>query len=92
MISDFINKVHTGINAVQPVNFPGLPEDERPITDDQDVHLTNDQQDCYTILVPLTVRMERYCLYYWANKNFGKAKQVGLDSWYYMGLSIKTGS
>ena len=92
MIHNFINGIHTGINTALPVNFSGLPEDEQPLTDDFNVCLTNDQQDCYTVLVSLAVRMERYRPYYWANKNFEKAKQVGLDSWYYMGLSIKTGS
>ena len=57
-----------------------------------DVHLTDNQRDCYTVLVSSAVRMEHHCPYYWANKNFEKAQQVGLDLWYYMGLLIKTGS
>ena len=92
MINDFINEMHTGIALVRPVNFPGLPEDEQLLTDNMNVHLTNNQHDCYTMLVSSAVRMEWRRPYYWANKNFEKAQQVGLDLWYYMGLSIKTRS
>lgn len=58
MISNFINRIHTGINTTRPVNFPGLPEDEQFPTDDVDVHFTNDQQDCYTVLILSAMRME----------------------------------
>lgn len=92
MINNFNNEIHTRINKAQPVNFPGLPEDKQPLTHGFNVCLTNDQQDCYIILVSSAVRIEWYRQYYWANKNFENTKEVELDPWYYMGLSIETGS
>ena len=61
MINNFINKMHTGTTQVQPVNFPGLPEDEQSLTNNKDVHLTNNQQDCYTELVSSAIRIKRRC-------------------------------
>ena len=57
MISNFINGIHTGINTAQSVIFPGLPDNEQPLTDDAEAHFTNDEQDCYTVLVSSAVRM-----------------------------------
>ena len=68
--------------------FPGLPNNEPPLTEFQ--ALTDDQLDCYTVIFVLAIKAQRLCSFYLANKNFEKSKTVGLASWYYMGLSIKT--
>ena len=88
IINGFINELQAGMTAVQPDVFPGLPEDERPLTDFE--ALTDDQWDCYTVIVVLAFKMGRLYPYHWANKNFEKARTMQLDSWYHMGLSIKT--
>ena len=85
-----INELQAATAAIQPVMFPGLPEDEQPLTDFE--NLTDDQRDCYTVIVVLAFKMGQLCPYHWANKNFEKARTMRLDSWYHMGLSIKTRS
>ena len=88
MINGFIHKVQAGTTAVQPVTFPGLPEDKRPLTDYED--LTDDQHNCYTVIVVSAFKMAQRQPYHWANRNFEKARQMRLDSWCHMGLLIKT--
>ena len=90
MINDFINELLAGRAPVQSVVFLGLPEDERPLTDFKT--LTDDQQDCYTVILVPAFKLGRLCPYHWANKIFEKARTMNLDSWYHMGLSIKTRS
>ena len=82
-----INALLAGRAQVHPVVFPGLPEDERPITDFES--LNNNQLDCFTVIVTSAYKAEQLRPIHWANKNFEKARAIGLDLWYYMGLSIK---
>ena len=89
-INDYINTLLAGEAQVHPVVLPGLPEDKRPITDFES--LNDDQLDCYTVIVTSAYKTQRLCPIHWANKNFEKAKAIGLDSWYYMGLSIQNWS
>ena len=86
-INDNINALLAGEEQVQPVVFPGLPEDERPITDSES--LTDDQLDLYIVIVTSAYKTVRFRPIHWANKNFEKARALGLDSWYHMGLSIE---
>ena len=86
-INDNINTLLTGEGQVHPVVFPGLPEDEQPITDFES--LNDNQLDCYTVIVTSAYKAQLLCSIHRANKNFDKAKAIGLDLWYYMGLSIQ---
>ena len=52
--------------------------------------LSDDKQYLYTVLFNLAVKMRHQRPHYWVNKNFEKARTLGLDSWYHIGLSIKT--
>ena len=85
MLNNFIIGIHTGVNTPQPVNFTGLPADEMALTG-----LTDDKKDCYIVLFNSAVKMRQQSPFYWANRSFQKAKKVGLASWDYMGLSIKS--
>ena len=54
--------------AIQPVVFQGLPEDKQPLTDYE--VLTDDQRNCYTVLVVSAFKMDQLCPYHWANRNY----------------------
>lgn len=84
MINGFINELLLGRAAVQPVLFPGLPEDKQSLTYYKT--LTDDQWDCYTVILVPAFKMWRLCPYHWADKKFEKARTMQLDSWYHMGL------
>ena len=58
MINGFINELQAGTAVVQPVVFSSLSEDKQPLTDDKDVHLTDDQCDCYTVILTLAIKMD----------------------------------
>ena len=90
MINDFINELLAERAQVQPVVFPGFPEDKRPLTKFET--LTDDQRDYYTAILVLAFKAERLCPHHWANKKNLKARTMHLNSWYHMGLSIKTQS
>ena len=66
---------------------PGLPEDEQPTTDSES--LTDNQLDVYIVIITSAYKTVRFRPIHWTNKNFEKARALGLDSWYHMGLSIK---
>ena len=82
LIDDYINVLLAGRAQVQPVVFPGLPEDERPITEFES--LNDDQLDCYNVIGVSAFKAQRLCPIHWANKNFEKAKAIFLDLWYYI--------
>ena len=97
MMSSTLHTINDSINAllvkrapVQHIVFPGLPEDEQPLTGFET--LTDHQLDCYTVILVLAFKAQRLCPFHWANKSFEKARTIGLDSWYHMRLSIKTRS
>ena len=79
-----------GEAPVLPVVFPGLPADERPITDLES--LNDEELDCFTVIVTSAYKAGRLGPNHWANKNFEKAQAIGLASWYHMGLAIESRS
>ena len=87
MLNNFITDIILGQDLTQPVRFIGLPPDEKAL-----IGLTNVECDLYTVLVTLATKMQRQLPYHWANRNFDKAKKIGLISWYTMGLSIEIGT
>ena len=78
-INDYINALLAGRAQVHPVVFPGLLEDERPITEFDS--LNDDQLDCYTVIVTSAFKAQRLCPICWANKNFEKAKAICGTIW-----------
>ena len=48
-INDYIDTLLAGEAPVHPVMFPGLPADERPITDFES--LNDNQLNCFTVII-----------------------------------------
>ena len=83
MINNFIIDIKCNRDTAQPVIFPGLLDNKDLLTG-----LCHEQEGLYAAFLESTRRMQQIRQQHWANKNFNKAKVMGLDTYYHVSIEI----